>query len=57
MTRIAVVGIGADGWAGLNDTARAAIRTAREVVGSKRQLDLLPAEVAAIEAALAALCA
>jgi precorrin-6Y C5,15-methyltransferase (decarboxylating) len=45
--RIAVVGIGADGWAGLNGAARGAIRAADEVVGSMRQLDLLPAEVTA----------
>ena len=32
--RIAVVGIGADGWPGLGDAARAAIRAADEVVGS-----------------------
>ncbi len=41
--RIAVVGIGADGWAGLGDQARAAIRAADEIVGSERQLALLPA--------------
>jgi precorrin-6B C5,15-methyltransferase / cobalt-precorrin-6B C5,C15-methyltransferase len=45
--RIAVVGIGADGWAGLNDVARAAIAAADEVIGSKRQLDLLPPELTA----------
>lgn len=45
--RIAVVGIGADGWSGLDDAARAAIRSAAEVVGSQRQLDLLPATVTA----------
>jgi len=45
VTRIAVVGIGADGWAGLGDGARAALRKARTIVGSDRQLALLPAEV------------
>ncbi len=45
--RIAVVGIGADGWEGLAERARAAIREAGEVVGSQRQLDLLPPEVTA----------
>jgi len=40
--RIVVVGIGADGWAGLGEAARAAILAADEVVGSRRQLDLLP---------------
>jgi precorrin-6Y C5,15-methyltransferase (decarboxylating) len=47
MSTIVVVGIGADGWAGLGDGARAALRSARAVVGSQRQLALLPAEVAA----------
>lgn len=44
MTRIAVVGIGADGWAGLGEPARAAILGARTIFGSERQLALLPAE-------------
>jgi precorrin-6Y C5,15-methyltransferase (decarboxylating) len=39
---IAVVGIGADGWAGLGDEARAAILAAEEIIGSPRQLALLP---------------
>jgi precorrin-6B C5,15-methyltransferase / cobalt-precorrin-6B C5,C15-methyltransferase len=39
---IAVVGIGADGWAGLGEAARAAIRAAETIVGSERQLGLLP---------------
>ncbi len=42
--RIIVVGIGADGWSGLSEPARAAILAADEVVGSRRQLDLLPAQ-------------
>lgn len=46
-TRIAVVGVGADGWAGLGETARAAILSANEIVGSRRQLDLLPAHAPA----------
>jgi precorrin-6Y C5,15-methyltransferase (decarboxylating) len=41
--RIVVVGIGADGWPGLSEQARHAILAADEVVGSSRQLDLLPA--------------
>lgn len=41
---ITVVGVGADGWAGLGPAARAAIRDADEVVGSARQLALLPAD-------------
>ena len=40
---IAVVGIGADGWAGLGEAARAAVLDATTVVGSERQLALLPA--------------
>ena len=38
---IAVVGIGADGWAGLGEAARAAVATATTVVGSERQLALV----------------
>jgi precorrin-6Y C5,15-methyltransferase (decarboxylating) len=45
VTRIAVVGIGADGWAGLGDAARAVILAADTVIGSRRQLDLLPPDV------------
>jgi precorrin-6Y C5,15-methyltransferase (decarboxylating) len=41
--RITVVGIGADGWEGLTGRAQAAILAAEEVIGSPRQLDLLPA--------------
>ena len=44
---IVVVGIGADGWTGLGDAARTAIRAADEVVGSRRQLELLPPDVGA----------
>lgn len=40
--RIVIVGIGADGWAGLGEPARGAILGADEVVGSRRQLDRLP---------------
>jgi precorrin-6Y C5,15-methyltransferase (decarboxylating) len=40
---IALVGIGADGWAGLGESARAAILAADTIVGSARQLALLPA--------------
>lgn len=46
-SRIAVVGIGADGWSGLTRAAREAIRDADEIIGSERQLALLPAEVIA----------
>lgn len=44
---ITVVGIGADGWDGLGDRGRRALTAARVVVGSGRQLDLLPAAVTA----------
>ncbi|GAA3391204.1 precorrin-6y C5,15-methyltransferase (decarboxylating) subunit CbiE [Cryptosporangium minutisporangium] len=43
---VTVVGIGADGWAGLGDPARDALRAAEVVFGSQRQLGLLPADVA-----------
>lgn len=39
---ITVVGIGADGWAGLGEPARAALLGAETIVGSARQLALLP---------------
>lgn len=45
--RITVVGIGADGWSGLSETARAAVLSADEVIGSERQLALLPEGAAA----------
>jgi precorrin-6Y C5,15-methyltransferase (decarboxylating) len=41
--RIVVVGIGAEGWEGLAPAARDAILGADEIVGSGRQLELLPA--------------
>ncbi len=44
---IRVVGIGADGWPGLSGPSRAALRDAEVVLGSRRQLGLLPPEVAA----------
>jgi precorrin-6Y C5,15-methyltransferase (decarboxylating) len=42
MTPLVVVGIGADGWTGLGASARAAVLAAEEIVGSTRQLALLP---------------
>jgi precorrin-6Y C5,15-methyltransferase (decarboxylating) len=42
--RIVVVGIGAEGWRGLGEDARAAILGADEVIGSQRQLELLPGD-------------
>ncbi len=47
MRPIAVVGIGADGWAGLGEHARDAILGAEEVIGSERQLALLASDVTA----------
>ncbi|MEV3989831.1 precorrin-6y C5,15-methyltransferase (decarboxylating) subunit CbiE [Streptomyces sp. NPDC049837] len=44
---VTVVGVGADGWAGLADASRAALRAADVVIGGDRQLALLPAECAA----------
>jgi precorrin-6Y C5,15-methyltransferase (decarboxylating) len=44
---ISVVGIGADGWAGLAEPARARLAADEAVLGSRRQLDLLPPEVGA----------
>jgi len=43
---LTVVGIGADGWAGLGDAARDALASAPLIVGSERQLALLPAAAA-----------
>jgi precorrin-6Y C5,15-methyltransferase (decarboxylating) len=39
---LVVVGIGADGWDGLAQPARAAVLAAEEIVGSARQLEFLP---------------
>lgn len=40
--RLTVVGVGADGWGGLAEAARSAVRHAEVVLGAPRQLDLLP---------------
>jgi precorrin-6Y C5,15-methyltransferase (decarboxylating) len=45
--QVTVVGLGADGWAGLAGPARDALRAARVITGSARQLALLPADLAA----------
>jgi precorrin-6B C5,15-methyltransferase / cobalt-precorrin-6B C5,C15-methyltransferase len=42
---LTVVGVGADGWDGLGEPARQAIRSAERLVGSARQLALLPGDV------------
>jgi precorrin-6Y C5,15-methyltransferase (decarboxylating) len=39
---ITVVGIGADGWGGLPESSRAALREADVLLGGRRQLDLVP---------------
>ncbi|MGW6931415.1 precorrin-6y C5,15-methyltransferase (decarboxylating) subunit CbiE [Lentzea sp. NPDC054927] len=41
---VTVVGIGADGWDGLSPAARHAVGTAKVLMGSQRQLDLVPGE-------------
>ena len=38
---VTVVGVGADGWAGLAEPGRAAVRTAEVLIGGPRQLDLV----------------
>ncbi|OKJ75346.1 precorrin-6y C5,15-methyltransferase (decarboxylating) subunit CbiE [Streptomyces sp. CB02460] len=43
---VTVVGIGADGWAGLTGPARAALADAQVLIGAERQLGLLPPECA-----------
>jgi precorrin-6Y C5,15-methyltransferase (decarboxylating) len=45
--RVVVVGIGADGWDGLSDPARRSLTEAEVVLGSGRQLALMPVSVAA----------
>jgi precorrin-6Y C5,15-methyltransferase (decarboxylating) len=47
MSRIVVIGIGADGTAGLSPTARDELSRATTIYGSRRQLDLLDGSVAA----------
>jgi precorrin-6Y C5,15-methyltransferase (decarboxylating) len=44
---LTVVGVGADGWDGLGERAREALRAAAAIVGSQRQLDLLPGSLPA----------
>ncbi|MBO8194100.1 precorrin-6y C5,15-methyltransferase (decarboxylating) subunit CbiE [Streptomyces oryzae] len=39
---VTVVGVGADGWAGLTGPAREALRAAEVIFGGRRQLELLP---------------
>jgi precorrin-6Y C5,15-methyltransferase (decarboxylating) len=44
---LTVVGIGADGWAGLGPAGRAALTTAEVIFGADRQLALLPPDLPA----------
>jgi precorrin-6Y C5,15-methyltransferase (decarboxylating) len=44
---VTVVGVGADGWAGLGPAGRAAATDAQVVIGGRRHLDLLPESVGA----------
>ena len=46
-SRLTVVGIGADGWSGLGERARAAVLGADVVLGAPRQLSYLPPDVRA----------
>lgn len=41
---VVVVGIGADGWDGLSPAARQAVAGSKVLMGSQRQLDLVPGE-------------
>ena len=46
-TAVVVVGIGADGWAGLDASRRTAVESADVVLGGERHLAMLPAEITA----------
>lgn len=46
---LTIVGIGEDGYDGLGATARNALQTAEIIVGSPRQLALLPGEINAVQ--------
>ena len=43
---LTVVGIGADGWSGLSPAAQAAVQLAEVLMGSTRQLALVPTDTA-----------
>ncbi len=45
--QVTVVGIGADGWDGLAATSQAALRAAEVVLGGRRHLEYLPADLGA----------
>src|SRR6476646_7042467 len=42
---VTVVGVGADGWNGLSPAARAAVESAEVLMGSPRQLALVPPDL------------
>lgn len=46
-SRVLVVGIGADGWHGLAEPSRSALAAAGAILGSPRQLQMLPAQIGA----------
>lgn len=46
-SRVTVVGIGADGWQGLPEPSRSALAAAGAILGSPRQLQLLPPQIEA----------
>lgn len=46
MPAVTVVGIGADGWGGLTEASRTALRDAEVLIGAPRQLELLPSACA-----------
>ncbi|MBB1016420.1 cobalamin biosynthesis bifunctional protein CbiET, partial [Dietzia schimae] len=45
--RVVVVGIGGDGWAGLDETRRRAVLGAEVVLGGERHLAMIPGDVPA----------
>ncbi|NIK57505.1 precorrin-6y C5,15-methyltransferase (decarboxylating) subunit CbiE [Kribbella shirazensis] len=47
---VTVIGLGADGWPGLSPAARAAVESAEVILGSPRQLALLPSTPSALVA-------
>lgn len=46
-SRVVVVGIGAEGWIGLPEPSRSALAAAGVILGSPRQLELLPPQIRA----------
>ena len=53
---LTLVGIGEDGFAGLGKQARRALLSARRIVGSPRQLELLPRCIVGIRVAWSRRC-